>query len=547
MLRISMLFLGLGVLLTSGLAQAQGTGSIRVQVNGHRDVHGTSPTTPPGKAEVKNLRNGESQTTDISSGGRANVDGLPDGTYQVTVRTGDRIGTTYVTISGGKSVDALLSAHGLPTGETVAAAPDALLAAIRSAIDACDRAAYDRAVAELERNISMLEINLRDLDRAIGEYGNLTGRQPNIGQLQAALDAVPRAYRAGVLRPDPGLEHVPAYIAALKEKARIEARLAALRAARAQVPPFPEPCDKRVGFLGSDKGRFGLSFGAGVASMDFPNYKAYAIEAGMIIQQADVFKSDRRRTVYDVGGEGFFYIPGTDTRLRFSGSARRFDSNANSDFEFVPGMGERFNVPSPDGGFFTTSPVDEFRISQKMEQYEIGIQAEQAFTAGGTVIRPRIGLAFSYIDAADSSQFNIAGGFAHFQEWRSLDTYGFGPTLGVEVEVPLYRGLYGFGAVGGELRWNSSKGRWKTEIDVMGTATTQVDRQSDNKMTWGINGSLGLGYRTGAIDLRAGGTIGVSNHYPTLDIQSDVADGSPTIAWETTSREAAWIRATFTF
>src|SRR5690606_9629218 len=141
---------------------------------------------------------------------------------------------------------------------------------------------------------------------------------------------------------------------------------------------------------------------------------------------------------------------------------------------------------TPEGGFFTTSEVDRFRVRQEIEQYQFGFQFERSFDVGGALIRPLAGANLSIIDAEDASRFKIAGNFARFEEWRSLDTFGAGPVAGVELEVPFDAGVYGFAGVTGELRWISSNAKWKTQLDVTGNPSDkQSTNKSDSNMSWG--------------------------------------------------------------
>jgi hypothetical protein len=537
------------------------TGGIRVEVSGHRDVHGSTPNAPPGSASVQNMTptlGGSGQTVDLGANGRADVGGLADGLYRVTVTTGDRTGTTYVQVKDGKTTTAAMGAQGLPQGATVTRDPQSLLDAARNAALACDRVAYDDAVRELERAQSMAEINLRDLNRIIEEYGQISQMGPDLPLLQRTRDNILRDVMGGGGRSlrdanranapvNQGLRVLPQYIAALEEKARLEARLNAIRAARQQVPPFPENCDKRVGFLGDGKGRFGVSFEAGFIGMNLPNYKAYALEANAAVVKTDLLNNNRTVTGHRIGGDGFFYIPGTETIMRVNGSITDLDSRQKLDMEIMPTGTERFLFQSPGGGFSTGAAVDGFRIEQELRQYQLGVRAERLISASNLLFRPYIGAQFSYIDAKDNSEFDIGGNFAHFEDRRSLDTYGFGPVIGVEVEAPIAGGLYAFGGIGAELRWNSSKARWRTELDVGGTITAQDLKKTDNKFTWGAMGSAGIGYRWDNFDVRLGGTAGISNHYPTLDIDTEIADGDPEISWKSTSMWRAWAKASVRF
>src|SRR5688572_20521822 len=120
MLRCAVLGLVLSTLFFSGLAQAQ-TGSIRVQVNGHREVHGDGK--PPGEVAVTDMETREDTIRELSPNGRADFGNLKDGNYIVTVHTGDRTGTTYVRVVNGRQTTAEISAGGLPASTTYTASP----------------------------------------------------------------------------------------------------------------------------------------------------------------------------------------------------------------------------------------------------------------------------------------------------------------------------------------------------------------------------------------------------------------------------------------
>jgi hypothetical protein len=550
----AILAIGLSMALLATTAQAQQTGSVRIQVNGHREVHGTGPDA---KAEVVSVDRSDSRIVDIGANGRADVSGLADGVYIVQVGTGDRMGMTYVRVEAGKATTAEMTAQGLPNSSTFAGGGAGLVQAARDAAARCDRAAYDAAVAELDRDLSMAEINMRDLNRIIDEYGRLTNLPPDQQRLQGVFDSIARrgmqgrttpgaAARAAGAPVEPGLVHLPAYLAAVKEKARLEARLAASRAARQQVPPFPQDCgEKKVGFLG-DQYRFGLSVEVGYVSYDLPNYKAYAIEFNSEIVKKGFLNEDRDLDGVRYAGDGFFYIPGTDTMIRLRGSYLKLDGNSSPNHEFTPGVGERFNFNSPDGGFFTTSPVDGFRYQQDLKQYQVGLGVEKVYDLGGLSLKPYLGVQYSYIDVKDKSEFNIAGNFAHFEDKRSVNVDGYGLMFGLDAQIPIAGGFYGFASGGLEMRLNSSKATWRTELDT-GVVNEQKVKLDDDKVTWGAMGSVGVGYRWQNFDLRAGATAGISNHYPTLDIETEEPDGDPDISWDQTSMYGFFVRGTMRF
>jgi len=415
--------------------------------------------------------------------------------------------------------------------------------AAQAAIDACDRAGYDAALARLENFRLMNQADLWHADAALGTASQTLGIPPQrtVKDFDKLVRDAERAAAGGF--GDPARvkqlkDGTAAYLPLVQRYAEAAYNVREAERLRAGIKPFPEPCgEKRIGFLGSDgKQSFGIAVGIGRSQYDFPNYRAYSLEDMGIFIKTDIVDEDRDVSVFDAFGTGFFYIPGTETALRIGGRITDMSSRSKLDLMVAPAIGQRFAFPTPDGGFFTTNPVDRFRVEQEFRQYQFNAQVERGFSLGAAMVRPYAGVNLSFIDAQDSSRFKIPVSSVRFEEMRSLDTFGFGPVLGVEVEVPIEGGMYGFGGIGGELRWNSSQAKWKTQVDIMGVTTdTQSTKESDDQMTWGATASLGVGYRGKGFDLRVYGTAGMSNHYPYLDVESDVGDGDPSIEWNDTS------------
>ena len=522
-----------GILFIFAAQQAMATEIVLRGPDGRTNpIHGTEVVAPDGTTKTGD------------GGGKSVVDlsGTPSTLEQIVVVRDSRgyIGAT--TVRGAPNDVAIDSATMISLADMVSSRfAGNQAAAAEAAVKACDRAAYDAAVARLENYLLINRANLQKRDAELVRRSQSLRIPPqrSVKDLKKFTRDMIKAAEAGFgdqevmqnLR-----NHYENYSAFVEDYENLADMVAEAEKQRANIGPFPQPCDKQVGFLGSDgKQGFGVAFGIGRSQYDFPNYRAYSLEDMGVFIKTDIVDEDRDVSVFDAFGTGYFYIPGTETALRISGRITDMSSRSKLNLMVAPEMGQRFAFPTPDGGFFTTNPVDRFRVEQEFRQYQVSGQIERGFNLGTATVRPYVGVNFSFLDAQDSSSFKIPVSSVRFEEWRSLDTFGGGPILGFDVEVPIEGGMYGFGGIGGELRWNSSQAKWKTQVDIMGVTTdTQSTKESDDQMTWGASASLGIGYRSKGFDLRVYGTAGMSNHYPYLDVESDVGDGDPSIEWNNT-------------
>jgi len=497
----------------------------------------------------------------------------PDG----TVKSGRGNGKSVVNLSGtpatSEQIVLVRDPRGYVGATTIRGAPDTVaidtatmispantsdsnfaadqVAATEAAIKVCDRVAYDAAVARLEnfRLAYLAAMQKKDAELVAASRDLGIAPQHTMDGWGKLVRDADRAATAGFgdRQKVERLKKNVGYGLMVSAYENYAYHFNQAESQRANIKPFPNPCDKQVGYLGIDgKSSFGVTFNVGMSNIDLPNYRAYSIEDMGNFINTGVLKDDRKVTALRLEGSGFIYIPGTETALRFGGSYLDASNKTKFHTKIVPLAGQRFDIPTPEGGFYTTSDVGRFRFMQEFSEYQLYVRAEQNYRFNGVRLRPRFGVNFNYIDSQDASRFKIAGHFARFEEWREIDTYGGGPAAGVEVEVPIERGMYGFGGIDGELRWNYSSAKWKTQLDVMGNPSDkQSIKKSDSQLSWGLGGTVGVGYRGQSVDVRLFGSIGVSNHYPYLDVKSDVGDGDPGIKWDTSMQYRVGVEAKF--
>jgi hypothetical protein len=494
MLRCAVLGLVLSTLFFSGLAQAQ-TGSIRVQVNGHREVHGDGK--PPGDVAVTDMETREDTIRELSPNGRADFGNLKDGNYIVTVHTGDRTGTTYVRVVNGRQTTAEISAGGLPTSTTYSASPTTLAGQARTAIDNCDRAAYDRAALELARDEAMLEINLRDL-RAIGA-------------------------------------------STLPTQRLVEGRLNGIKAARQSLPPYPQPCGKTA------------------AAPPPPMAEQVALVQFLLSPELALIFANRPQTSYfrkEVAGIitklGAFKPDDTDTGVKFGMSAGiRWDSNLLGTKQLgieakiwyvdynIKDSGEvtadpggtigLFSPPTsgnPFGGYSTGGPLTNGSYESKVEQFGGEVQVQTWYSSGNFRAMPWFGVRVGRTTVDEDIKFDIGMPVITTFEQRNdiKDTY-VGPTIGLKARYDISGGVYGFAEGSLGLEYHKGKGDWQTQVPLV-EADPRKDKLSNTK--WGISAGLkaGLGFEAGAFGLQFGAGVNYTNASPYLKFKE--ADSTTT-------------------
>lgn len=500
MLRITMLLLSLSVLLAPSLAQAQqpATGSIRVQVNGHREIHGDPGTflnpKPPGEASALNIETRAETRAPLAANGRTQFDELPDGIYLVTVVSGDRTGTTYVRISNGRPVLAELGAAGLPTSRTFTTPPSNFAADAKAAIDACDRAAYDRAVLELSRDEAMLEINLRDL-RAMGSAAQSAQRQ-------------------------------------------VESRLASVKAARQQIPPFPQPCGGTAAAALRQRVALQLLISPELAVVfaNRPQLALFRLELAGVITRLGAFKPDDTDTGTRIGMSA-----GMRWNADFLGTKQwgieakvwYVDYNYDDAGEVRAEPGGTIGLFSPStqanpfGGYFTAGPLINGAYSAEVENYGGELQVQTWIRSGDFRAMPWVGVRLGRTTIAENMRFDIGNpAFTSFEQRNDIEDTYVGPTIGVKARVDLSGGLYAFGEAAAGLEYHRGKGDWRTLVPAVDLDGPRKDKLSSSK--WGISAGLkaGLGFEAGGFTAQLAAGMSYTNASPYLEYKD--ADSTTT-------------------
>jgi hypothetical protein len=469
------------------LAQAQ-TGSIRVQVNGHRDVHGQGQA--PGQVVVTNVDTRNDTTGQLGPNGRADISGLPDGTYLVMITSGDRTGTTYVRVVNGQSVTAEISAGGLPTTQTFNTRAENIAAGAQGAIDACNRVAYDRIVEELTRDQSMLEVNLRDL-RAIGN------------STQA-------------------------------EQRRVENRLNSVRAARQSLPPFPQPCGGTAAKgMSPDQVaavQFLLSPELALIFANRPQTSLFRLEVANAITKLGAFKPDDTATGVRFGmSAGMRWDSGLlgTKQLGIEAKIWYVDYNMKDSGEVTVEPGGTIGLFSPStsgnpfGGYFTGGPLTNGSYESDVAQFGGEVQVQTWYRSGDFRAMPWVGLRVGRTTVNEDMQFDIGMPvFTTFEQHHDIkDTY-IGPTIGVKARVDFAGGLYGFAEGSLGLEYHKGKGDWSTLVPFV-EAEPRKDKLSSSK--WGISAGIkaGLGFEAGGFGMQLGAGVNYTNASPYIEFKED--------------------------
>lgn len=151
--------------------------------------------------------------------------------------------------NGYTSVD--LQAHGVDVLIYTRTNPNdgsALPVLIRRAIAKCDKAEYDRWVAELDRLIAQLEQDLAAQQVAADNFARANNLR--VTDLKGARKDFDRAAKAQAKIEDASLRNpamlgaLDAYIELLEDLEQTRSDLEAARKARQEVPPFPKDCKK---------------------------------------------------------------------------------------------------------------------------------------------------------------------------------------------------------------------------------------------------------------------------------------------------------------
>lgn len=564
---------GLMAAVLTATAQAQQTGDVRIQVNGHREVHGGGADA---KAAVTSVDRGESRLVDLGANGRADVSGLPEGTYMVQVGSGDRMGITYVRVEGGKASTAELSAQGLPKASTFAGQPDGLVQAASAAALSCDRAAYDAAVTELDRDLAMVEINVRDINRILDEYGRLTNLPPDQQRLQGIFDAIARRGMQGRSTPgntartagapvETGMVHLPAYLAAVKEKARLDARLAAIRAARQKVPPYPQNCAREAAKTGQ---LFGLQMLLGgelaLVFANRPQFAPFRLELGGIISKLGAFKPDDTDAGTQIGVSSGIRWDSSFLGTKQLGLEAKFwyvDYKYSDSGDVVAEPGGTIGIFSPTsptaplGGYAIgpfSGPLSNGWYDAKVRSYGAEVQVQTWLEAGNLRVMPWIGMRVGRTTIDENMSFDIGTPvFTSFEQHNDIkDTY-VGPTIGLRARVEFGGGVYGFTEGSLALEYHRAKGDWQTSIPL---ADPEPRKDNLSSSKWGVSAGVkvGLGWQFGRnVGLEAAAGISYTNASPYLEYKDadSTTDGSggADIGYGSQTELFGSIRTTFRF
>jgi hypothetical protein len=203
-------------------------------------------------------------------------------------------------------------------------------------------------------------------------------------------------------------------------------------------------------------------------------------------------------------------------------------SSRGSQSQFVPAPGETTGLFSPAtpqfpfGGYGTGQPLSDISYKSDYRNYggEMRLQrwCDYPLDSGGDVVlEPWIGFRLGRTTVDQSLNLGIGNPvFTSFSQSSDIGSTFFGPTLGVGVRYEFGNGLFVFGKAGASLDFQRGEGHWSTIVPFVDGPNARAAKLSNNKATWSVGGSLGVGYRWESLELRASFDASHSNGSPYL-------------------------------
>lgn len=501
-------------------ARAQATGALGVRV-GNGSALGTSGAT----VTVKELK-GRTQTTTQTTGnnGRAEFTDLQPGNYEVTVEVDGKRGTSFVRV-GTDRQEAPFDSRGLPRSGTSQSTAEELLNAVKAAAIACNRAAYDRAVEDLQREAALADSNVRDLTRMVDDYGRLSGYQPNLDQLRLTRDGILRSLQTGrrnaneTVRAagagvDPGLIYLSGYIDALERLPKARERQRALAAALGQIPSFSKACINRL------KLQIIMGEEIGLMLLNRPQLALFRTEIAGIIEQLGAFKPEHKDNAMRFGAS-----IGTRFDAPFLGSGKQigvelrgwyYDSTVKDGAEQIapPGGGSiglfsPTTMGNPFGGYSTMQNLNDVRYRGQYQSIGGEVQLQTWYRSGDLTIMPSLGLRLGHNDLDERISADIGVAFTTFDQKNTINDFFIGPTLGLRGRYQFSSGFYSFGGVSLGLDYHSAKGSWQTYVPLA-DAEPRRDKLSNSKLGLSAGVEFGVGWQLGGLSAQA--SLG-AHHY----------------------------------
>jgi hypothetical protein len=521
-------------------------------------------------------------TTQTGSDGTATVDVGP-GDAHVTVFAGDRLGSRSTTVRTGQPASVTIgSGQMVPAAATAdASMMQGLVDAANRAADACDRAAYQRALEQLDSLHASLRANL------VRRQAELDGFRKSHGLNSSIASGLPidsaRAFTREMHGSDSARQaemrgFEAEFRAILQRRNEARTALETFERIRALLKLFPEECDKekKVGHLpgifapGSGAGtaapgggmmpasavaaeNYGFYGGVegGVLRVERPSNSFFRVDAGGSFKSFPALKFNNDDTT-GVGRAFLGYrIPTPSLKERsaiglelhgwyYSGSSR------GSQSEFTPGAGETLGLFSPAtqmfpfGGYSTGQPLRDISARSEYSNYggEFRVQRWCDYDLGGpqVVLEPWLGFRLGHTKSDQSLTAGIGNpAFTSYSQSSDIGSTFFGPSLGVGARYELGNGMFLFGKLGASLDFHRGSGSWSTIVPLVDGDEARAAKLSNNKTGFTVGGAIGAGYRINGIELRGTAEITHSNSSPYLKFASpsdtDSGTGGATIGY----------------